>query len=97
MEDTAPHKKPPGITFDWRDWLPYLEDTDATDEEKRELIETLWGIVLAFVDLGFDINPTQETCGQIFDLKAVLEAAVLNSRGTHNKNTVIKDGGKDVA
>lgn len=73
----------PGLTFDWRDWLPYFEDQDNPEAQKRELIETLWQIIVAFVDLGFDLNPHQQaeqkSCGQNLDLKMLLEAAVLKS------------------
>jgi len=71
---------PPAIHFDWRDWEQYIEDADASDEEKRKLIETLFVIVLGFVDLGFGLNPEQEICGEDIDLTAVLQAAVLGSR-----------------
>lgn len=87
-----PQKKRMGLIFDWQDWVPYLDDANATDAQKREMIETLWQIVVAFVDLGFDLNPTQqaqtdagrtdtgqESCGQNLDLKMLLEAAVLKS------------------
>lgn len=60
-------------------WLPYIEDSDLPDEKKQEFIESLWAIVISCVDLGFGLNPTQEICGEVIDLKAVLEATVLNS------------------
>ena len=70
----------PTLQFDWQEWLPYVEDSDLTDDQKREMIETLWSIAIAFVDLGWDVaDAPQETSGQILDLKAALEAAVLNS------------------
>ena len=71
---------PPTLTCDWQDWLSYLQEVDATDAEKRKLIETLWAIVVAFVDLGWNVEATSETCGQTLDLKAALTAAVLPSR-----------------
>lgn len=81
-----PDKHAPALIFDWQDWLPYVAEADIPDAQKREMIETLWQIVVAFVDLGFDLNPHQhtqpdgqESCGQSIDLKSVLEAAVLNS------------------
>lgn len=46
----------PTIQLDPEEWLPYLDDPDATEEEKLALIETLWGIVLSFVDLGWAIE-----------------------------------------
>ncbi len=38
----------------------FLDDMDISDEKKRELIETLWNIVVQFVDLGFGIAPIQQ-------------------------------------
>lgn len=73
--DTDPHHPAPALRFDWTDWLPYLEDQDVPDEQKRELIETLWSIVVSFVDLGWQIKPASETCGGALDLKAILTAA----------------------
>ncbi len=37
----------------------YLDDLDISEEQKREVIEALWTIVVAFVDLGFGINTVQ--------------------------------------
>lgn len=82
-EDTTSitHAKPgpTAIRFDWQDWEPYLANSDLPDDKKRELIEALHEIVMSCGDLGFRLNPTQEICGEVIDLKAVLEAAVLNS------------------
>lgn len=64
----------PALRFDWSDWLPYLEDQDVPDEQKRELIETLWSVVVAFVDLGWQINSKQQIAGSEIDLKAILMA-----------------------
>lgn len=55
------------------DFAKYLECTknfDATEEQQRELIISLYQIMLAFVDMGFDLNPVQHVseanfaCGQ---------------------------------
>lgn len=72
-------KPPPGLHLNWEDWLPYFEDSDATDAEKRQMIEALWSIAMAFVDLGWNIDSAPETSGQTLDLTAALRAAVLNS------------------
>ena len=81
---TAPPKRP-SIHLNWQDWLPYLEDSGASEEDKRQLIETLWDIMLGFVDLGWDIAESAETSGQSIDLTAVLREAVLNSENTRTQ------------
>jgi len=60
------------LAFDWQEWLPYFEDQDIPEAQKREMIETLWQIVVAFVDLGFEVHPAQvvmdeKGCGQLAD------------------------------
>ena len=73
----------PSLHLNWEDWLPYLDDPNATEAEKRRLIEALWSIVIAFVDLGWEVasgTAAQETIGQVLDLRTALEAAVLNSK-----------------
>ncbi len=76
----SPSTPKPKLHHDWEDWLPYLEQSDATPEQKRALIEALWSIVLCFVDLGWDVSDASESCGEPLDLKAALEAAMLNSK-----------------
>lgn len=74
----TPIKTGPKLAFDWREWQPHLESSDLSEDQQRQLIETLWSIVIAFVDLGWDID-TEETCGQNLDLTALLNAAVVHS------------------
>lgn len=91
MTDTPPHAtrttpqtpstpiNRPALIFNWMDWLPYFDHSDAPIEQKRIWIETLWLTVSCFADLGFDIKSSSESCGEEIDLKAVLEAAVVSS------------------
>lgn len=37
-----------------------LEDTDLTEDEKKELIDLVCWMMLAFVDMGFGIESTQQ-------------------------------------
>jgi hypothetical protein len=65
----------------WEEWLPYFEDIEASEAEKKELIETLWTIILAFVDLGWN---AESRCGneqQSADVPALLAASMLYSEG----------------
>ena len=45
-------EKPPSLTIDWDAYLPFFEDEDISEEDKRALIEALWSIIASFVDLG---------------------------------------------
>lgn len=78
----APNPDPgfPSLHLDWEDWMSEFEDCDATDAERRQMIETLWQIVISFVDLGWDISPNPKNSGQVLDLHAALSAAVLHSK-----------------
>lgn len=52
------------IQFDAREFAHFLDDSDLTEEQKLEYIQTIWQIVLQFIDLGFGIHPVQQACGQ---------------------------------
>ncbi len=83
MPDTPPQISQTTLTCDWQDWADFLGDVDATDTQKQQLVESLWSILLAFVDLGWDVGDTaKESCGQPLDLAAALRAVVLHSKDT---------------
>ena len=46
--------------FDPAEYDEFFEGDDMTDEQKRELLEIIWSIVVTFVDLGFGIEATQQ-------------------------------------
>jgi hypothetical protein len=74
-QETPP--APPTLAIDWDLYGQYLDASDLSDADKRAFIETLWSIVVSFVDLGFGLHPTQQTCGQadrdgIADLRDVI-------------------------
>lgn len=64
------------IQFDARAFAHFLDESDLTESQKLEYIQTIWGIVLQFIDMGFGIHPLQmalgqQACGQ-FEEAAVL-------------------------
>ena len=100
MKETSPANKPitpetqlsrPALRFDWTDWLPYLDQEDVPDDQKRALIESLWSIVLAFTDLGWNIKSSAESCGEALDLHAVLAANMVRSDETQNDEEAAHD------
>lgn len=47
------------LCIDVEYYQSFLDDMDISEDKKLELIETLWGIVRSFVDLGFGVHPVQ--------------------------------------
>ncbi|SCZ34169.1 hypothetical protein SAMN03080610_01648 [Afifella marina DSM 2698] len=71
-------EKAPRLSVDWQLYADALDKSDLTDDEKREFIETLWYIVVSFVDLGFGIDSVShaidsqsrsEPCAQVLRLE----------------------------
>ncbi len=59
--ETQESKTPPQLTIDWDAYGQYLEESDLSDDQKIELIETLWSIVVSFVDLGFGVGSSKDS------------------------------------
>ena len=47
----------PIVTLDYALYQHYLDDADMSEDQKREFLETLWTIIVGFVDLGFGVHP----------------------------------------
>lgn len=67
MADMPPEKsccghEPPSEPFNWEEFGHHLEDSSLSDEQKRDFIETLYGVMLSMVDLGIDLR--SGACGQ---------------------------------
>ena len=59
-KNSAGGASPPTLTIDWELYGKYLDASDLSDAEKREFLETLWSIVVSFVELGFGVHPLQQ-------------------------------------
>jgi len=57
----------PTLEFDVDEFWHFVESFDLTDAEKRDYLETIWSIIVSFVDLGFGIHPIQQACGKLTD------------------------------
>lgn len=60
IEAEAAPKPPSTLAIDWTLFEHHLSGSDLTEEQKCEFLETIWYIVVAFVDLGFGIAPVQQ-------------------------------------
>lgn len=63
-----PETAPPSLTIDWDAYLPFFEDEDISEDDKRQMIEALWSIMVSFVDLSFGVHPVQQACGKDISL-----------------------------
>jgi len=54
--------------FDLDTYAELLGDTEIGQEQAQAFLETLWTVMAMFVDMGFDLNPDQEICGQVLPL-----------------------------
>jgi len=54
----------PALELDMSLYQDILDDPSILDDQKQELIETLWAIAVACVDMGLGLHPLQQACGQ---------------------------------
>ena len=62
--------------FDPEEYAHYVADLNLTPEQQDELIRAIANIMLAMVDLGFGISPTQVPCGEDGDFSDLIPKIV---------------------
>lgn len=76
-------KVKPALTIDYALYEKHLDECDLTDEQKQEFLDTLWSVIVGFVDLGFGVHPLQQAapnvCGQEIDLSGFMASDVVSS------------------
>jgi hypothetical protein len=68
LQHTTRETGPPVITVDYERYAHFLENSDLTEEQKREFLQTIWNIIVEFVSLGFGVHPLQQAqnaCGKL--------------------------------
>lgn len=58
--DLVPTGEFTALHFNAAEYLRFLEDAEGTDEQKLACLEALFDVMVAFVDMGFDIHPVQQ-------------------------------------
>ena len=56
------------LSADLSRFAHHLEGTSLSDAQKQDMLETLWALMIQFVDLGFGLSPTQNICGQLVEI-----------------------------
>ncbi|MBF9044970.1 hypothetical protein HKCCE4037_16630 [Rhodobacterales bacterium HKCCE4037] len=87
-------KAGPTLTVDWQLYANFFDESDLTDAEKREVIETLWSIVVSFIDMGFEVRSPDAGCGQDADENPEVAADVVPSIVDHWDDATNKSGAK---
>jgi len=59
------------------------------DEQRQQIIEALWSIITAFVDLGFGVHPMQEVCGK--DVQTLDHDGSTDSNDPKPTKTALRD------
>ena len=47
------------LCFDAKEFMRFVEDEELTEQEAQALLEAVWHIVVAFVDLRLGLSPIQ--------------------------------------
>jgi LAS superfamily LD-carboxypeptidase LdcB len=63
--DDATDKAMLSVTLDHALYERYLDESDLSEEQKQEFLQTLWNIIVSFVDLGFEVHPLQQAQEQL--------------------------------
>jgi len=58
-----PPAKPAALEIDFEKYLEFTQKFDMDEEQQRELIATLWLIMMTHVDIEFGIDSTSAACG----------------------------------
>ena len=48
------------LSIDWEKYLGQIDDWNIPDDQKTEFIAALWGLLLNFAELGYEIHPVQD-------------------------------------
>ncbi len=59
----ADSKRSRAIVLDVDYYQAMIDGADLTDEQKREFTETIWSLLVSFIDLGFRVMAKDEFCG----------------------------------
>jgi hypothetical protein len=56
IDVSATARTRPALTFDFQRYQKFVADSDLSEAVQREYLQTLFEIVVGFVDMGFDID-----------------------------------------
>lgn len=67
VDEPAPRAAPvsapggrPCIVVDYERYAHFLDDTDLSEDDKRQFAQAIWSLIFDFVSLGFGVHPLQQ-------------------------------------
>lgn len=78
------------LHFNAAEYLAFLAEADATEEQKIAFLEAVWHIVVNFVDMGFRIHPLQQAIAE----KDVLESDSISMLKSDNSENADETDGE---
>lgn len=68
--------------FDPAEYQEYVEEFDLTDDQKNELLATLWHIMASFVDLGFGVSSLHHVLPALAQISSNCESHEIEENNT---------------
>ncbi|MBY3517082.1 hypothetical protein HFN76_33660 [Rhizobium laguerreae] len=89
----------PVVTVDVDRYQFWLDGTELSSPQKEEVMQSLWSIVMTFVELGFGIHPVQSVYASHFAVDAVepetaRDMGSLGNRDLHTHQRLRSPGSK---
>ncbi|NKX63300.1 hypothetical protein HEP89_04250 [Labrenzia sp. 5N] len=73
------------LQIDFEKYMHFLDDPSISDAQKQEFIETIWSILLQFVDLGFGIHPIQQVIEEYDSNNIEVKESLPDNKNDTNK------------
>lgn len=87
---------PPAVpALDTEKYRQYVDEFDIPDERKLELLQTLWWIMAAFVDLGFGVDSVQRALPALADFSSTADSDALEEGNAGAPERDAKKGSAD--
>ncbi len=74
------------LTLDPDHYAGHFDGLEISDAEQKALLEALWSIMVAFVDLGFDVKNTEKCLPEIFNNDATPHDDVVDYENSKKQN-----------
>ena len=68
----------PHLALDSNKYSPYLKDSDLSDEQVEELLQTLWQMMQTMVNIGWGLDVLNILLPDIFNQQALSEDTMDN-------------------